>query len=85
MMTPNRLRAQVTALYFLSVNLVTGLAPVIVAMMTDYVMGSPLGLRYSLATIPALYLVVAIIALFRALAPYAGTVRALSGAVAAPT
>jgi hypothetical protein len=80
MMTPNRLRAQITALYFLSVNLVTGLAPVIVALTTDYVMGSPAGLRYSLAIIPPVYLAIAILALLRALGPYTQTVRNLMAA-----
>ena len=66
MMTPNRLRAQVTAVCFLSVNLVVGVAPVIVALVTDYVIGDPKGLRYSLAIVPAVYLGISIFALAKA-------------------
>ena len=79
MMTPNRLRAQITAVYFLFMNLMTGFAPVIVGMMTDYVVRDPKGLRYSLAIVPACYLVISVVAFARTLKPYSETIVRLTG------
>ena len=52
--TPNQMRAQVSALYLLSVNLVgMGIGPTFVALMTDYLYGDPALVGYSLATVAA--------------------------------
>lgn len=48
--TPNQMRAQVSALYLFVVNIIgLGLGPTVVALITDYVFGDDLALRYSLA------------------------------------
>jgi MFS family permease len=50
LVTPNRLRAQVTALFLLISNIVAlGTGPTLVALFTDMVFGRPEDLRYSLA------------------------------------
>ena len=50
--TPNRLRAQAVAIYLFAINIVgLGTGPTIVALLTDYVFGDPLALRYSLAVV----------------------------------
>ena len=52
--TPNQMRAQVSALYLLSVNLIgLGIGPTFVALMTDYLYGDPALVGYSLATVAA--------------------------------
>jgi MFS family permease len=48
--TPNQMRAQISALYLFVANIIgLGLGPTVVALMTDYVFGYDLALRYSLA------------------------------------
>jgi MFS family permease len=52
LMTPNHLRAQVTAFYFLVVALIgTGLGPMVVALPTDYLFRDPLAVGRSLALV----------------------------------
>ena len=54
LITPNRLRGQVTALYMMVVNIVgLGLGPLIVGVFTDYYFTDPADLRYSLAIVTA--------------------------------
>lgn len=55
MMTPNQLRARVSAAYLTVINLV-GLAagPILVGFMTDYVFGAATDVRYSIAVITAI-------------------------------
>ena len=53
--TPNRMRAQVSALYLLSVNLIgLGIGPTFVALMTDYLYKDPALVGHSLATVAAI-------------------------------
>jgi MFS family permease len=55
--TPNPLRAQMTALYFLVGNLVAlGFGPTLVALITDFGFGDPAKLRYSMAIVAAVVL-----------------------------
>ncbi len=52
MYTPNQLRAQVTALYYFVISVLgLTLGPTAVALVTDYVYGDDLALRYSLALV----------------------------------
>ena len=52
--TPNQMRAQISALYLLAVTLVgLGLGPLLVALLTDFVFGDPRDIKYSLATMCA--------------------------------
>jgi MFS family permease len=51
-MTPNALRAQMTAIYFFIGNLIAnGFGPMLSGLMTDYVFEDPAMLRYALATV----------------------------------
>ena len=53
--TPNQMRAQVSAIYMFSVNMLgLGLGPTLVALFTDYVYGEPELVGYSLATVAAI-------------------------------
>ena len=55
LVTPNQMRAQVTALYFLTVNLIgLGIGPTFVALLTDYLYGDPALVGHSLATVVAI-------------------------------
>ena len=55
LVTPNQMRAQVTALYFLTVNLIgLGIGPTFVALLTDYVYEDPALVGHSLATVVAI-------------------------------
>ena len=55
--SPNRLRGQITALYFFVANLIgLGLGPTAVALVTDYGFGDDAALRYSLAVVAAVAL-----------------------------
>ncbi len=48
--TPNQMRAQISALYLFVANIIgLGLGPTVVALITDYVFGYDLAVRYSLA------------------------------------
>jgi MFS family permease len=53
-LTPNRLRGQVTAAYFFVANLIgLGIGPSAVALVTDYAYGEDAALRYSLSIVAA--------------------------------
>ena len=53
--TPNQMRAQVSALYLLTINLIgLGIGPTFVAVLTDYLYGDPVLVSYSLATVVAI-------------------------------
>ena len=80
--TPNALRAQVTAVYFLVGNLIaSGIGPTLYALSTDYVFGDPMKLRYSLSIVSAIVLPIGTFLAFLALKPYSASVeRARSGA-----
>lgn len=52
--TPNQMRAQISALYLLTITLVgLGVGPLLVALLTDRVFGDPQGIKYSLAIVSA--------------------------------
>lgn len=73
---PNRLRAQMTALYFLVGNLVAlGLGPTIVALVTDYGFGDPLMLRYSMSIVCAVAIPLGIVSVYLSLKPYRASVE----------
>jgi len=75
--TPNPLRAQMTAVYFLVGNLIAaGLGPTLYALVTDYVFEDPAMLRYSLASVNAVVLPLGAAFCFLALKPYRNSVIA---------
>lgn len=69
--TPNRMRAQISALMLFVTNLF-GLAfgPTAVAMLTDFVFADDLALRYSLAVLPLLVCPLAIILILQGMRSY---------------
>lgn len=74
--TPNPLRAQVTALYFLVGNLIAlGLGPTLVALVTDFVFEDPMQLRYSLTIISAIMIPLGVLLCYVALKPYRASRR----------
>jgi len=69
--TPNRMRAQVSALSLFFANLFgLALGPTIVASLTDFVFGDDGALRYSLAVLPLVLCPVAALLAYLALRPY---------------
>lgn len=73
---PNRLRAQMTALYFLVGNLIAlGIGPTLVALVTDYGFEDPQMLRYSLAIVCALAIPLGIVSVALSLKPYRASVE----------
>jgi MFS family permease len=54
MIAPNRMRAQLVAVYMLLANLLgQGCGPWLIALATDYVFGDPTMVRYSIALVGA--------------------------------
>jgi len=77
MITPNRLRARMVALYFLVANLIgLGLGPTAIALVTDLAFGRPEALRYGLAIVTGLALPVSALILTAGLKPFARAVEA---------
>jgi MFS family permease len=71
LITPNSLRAQMTALYFLVGNMLAlGFGPTLVALVTDYAFGDPLDLRYSLSLVSAVVLPLGGVLSYLALKPF---------------
>jgi MFS family permease len=69
--TPNPLRAQMTALYFLIGNMLAlGIGPTLFALVTDYGFGDPAALRYSMSLVVSVVLPLGGLLSFLALAPY---------------
>ncbi len=69
--TPNALRAQLTALYFLVGNLIAnGFGPTLYALVTDYVFEDPAMLRYSMAIVVSIVLPLGAVFAYLALNPY---------------
>lgn len=63
--TPNQMRGQASAIYYLVVNVIGLTAgPTGVALFTDYVFGDPLALRYSVACVSLLASLFSIVLLF---------------------
>jgi MFS family permease len=75
--TPNRLRAQVSALYYFAINLVgLGLGPLSVALLTDYVFRSEAALGYSLAVCAAVLGPAGALLMMAALRPFRAALHA---------
>jgi MFS family permease len=73
---PNRLRAQITALYFLVGNLIAlGIGPTMVALITDYFYGDPGMLPYSMALVCAIVIPLGVLAVWLSLRPYRASVE----------
>ena len=69
--TPNQMRAQISALYLFVANIIgLGLGPTIVALITDYVFGDDQAVRYSLAITGGLVAPLAAISLWLGLKHY---------------
>ena len=76
LVTPSRMRGQVTALYLLVSNLLgLSLGPLLVALLTDRIFGNDRAVGLSLATLPLLTLPVATAALAFLRAPFAAAWR----------
>jgi predicted MFS family arabinose efflux permease len=74
--TPNPLRAQMTAIYFFIGNLIaSGLGPSIPALLNDFVFHDPAQLRYSLFIVEAIVLPASMLFLYFGLRPYAASVE----------
>ncbi|MGQ0648574.1 MAG: spinster family MFS transporter [Gemmatimonadaceae bacterium] len=74
-LTPNRMRAQVSAFYLLVVNIIgLGLGPTAVALLTDYVFHDDAAVRASLTTVIVASLVMAILLLRYGRRGYAHTI-----------
>lgn len=83
MVSPNRLRARIVALYFLVANLIgLGCGPTAMALVTDRVFGEDAGLRYAIAIVTALAMPVSILILSLGLKPFARAVREAEATVA---
>lgn len=77
LITPNRLRARMVALYFLVANLVgLGLGPTAIALVTEQVFGEDAALRYGLALVTGVALPVSALILTLGLKPFARAVEA---------
>jgi MFS family permease len=77
LITPNRLRARMVALYFLVANLVgLGLGPTAIALVTDLVFHDDAALRYGLAIVTAVALPLSAVILTLGLKPFARAVEA---------
>ncbi len=71
LITPNQMRAQVTAVYFLVANfLAIGFGPTSVALVTDYVFGNDADLRYSLSFVTGVSMLLAALFLLLGLKQY---------------
>lgn len=77
--TPNRLRAQVSALYLLILNLVgIGLGPTLMAAIGEYLLGGPQHLGRAMAVTAAVVTPLAALALYRGLAPFRESARGVT-------
>ena len=74
--TPNTLRARMTAIYFFIGNLIaSGLGPTVPALLNDYVFRDPSQLRYSLFIVEVVVLPASMLFLYFGLKPYAASVE----------
>ncbi|MCB2106652.1 MAG: MFS transporter [Rhodobacteraceae bacterium] len=74
-MTPNPLRAQMTAIYFFIGNLIAnGLGPMFAGLLTDYAFGDPAMLRYALAIVCATAAPLSVVLLYVGLPHYRASV-----------
>jgi MFS family permease len=76
LITPNELRGQISALYFMTVTLVgLGFGPTVYALITDFVFEDDAALRYSLVIVAAVVLPAGTLAMGIGLRPYGQAVR----------
>lgn len=76
--SPNRFRGQVTAIYFFVANMIGfGLGPTAVALITDYGFGDDAALRYSLAIVAAIFLPLSALVVASGLSAFRDSVEAL--------
>jgi MFS family permease len=74
--TPNPLRAQMTAIYFFIGNLVaSGLGPTIPALLSDYVFENPAMMRYAIAIVEAIVLPLSLLFLYFGFGAYRASVQ----------
>jgi MFS family permease len=77
--TPNQMRAQITALYLLAVNLLGfGLGPALIGAITDHVYGDERLIGQSMATAAAIAMPLALLLLWRGMRSYVSTVDELA-------
>lgn len=78
--TPNQMRAQVSALYLLAVNLIgLGIGPTFVALLTDYVYEDPALVGHSLATVVAISAPLSALVLYTGLKYYRASLAEAEG------
>jgi MFS family permease len=78
--TPPHLRAQITAVYIMCVNLVGyGLGPLAIGFVTDHVFGDPKAVGYSMSLITGISLPFVVLLLALARKPFVRAVRAFEG------
>ena len=71
LIVPNRLRGQLIAIYLLFGNLIgQGAGPWLVAVFTDFVMGDPNLIRYSISSVCSVTILIGAAILFTGLKPY---------------
>ncbi len=82
--SPNRMRGQVTAIFFLFYNLVgQGLSPWFIGLFTDLVLKDEGNLRYSLLAVQVLFMPAALFVMWLGMKPYAREVAAIEAAESA--
>ena len=82
--SPNRMRGQVTAIFFLFYNLVgQGLSPWLIGLFTDLVLKDEGNLRYSLLAVQVLFMPAALFVMWLGMKPYAREVAAIEAAESA--
>jgi MFS family permease len=79
--SPNRMRAQITAIFFLFYNLVgQGLSPWFIGLFTDMVLKDESHLRYALLAVSLLFMPASLFVLWLGMKPYAREVAAIEAA-----
>ncbi len=82
MITPNRMRAQVSAIYLLTLNLLgIGLSATAIALVTDFVLGDPQRIGSSMAIVGGIAAPFGALLLYRGLRPFSERVRAVEAGV----
>jgi len=72
LITPNRMRAQVSALYMFCMNVIAfAMGPLIIALFTDYLFKDPQDLNYSLSLTAAALGPIAVLLVWQGMKPYA--------------
>ncbi len=83
--SPNRMRGQITAIFFLFYNLVgQGLSPWFIGLFTDLVLKDESHLRYALLVAQVSFVPASLLVLWLGMKPYAREVAAIEAAEAAP-